>query len=184
MNTFLNLLDVRHTESYSGHLFNEHPHKYNLFGLSKNVIGLRRKKRSHSDTRQGKNMKDNGQDIKRPDYYSIWDDIKFGLPLHYIKIAVRNMRKYKTQTLLNVVSLALGLTCFALSMLWIRYEMSYDGSLTNANQLYVVYRHDNNRTDLLKKSSSIPLAAYLKETFSEIVNAAPVISSPLFLAGR
>ena len=33
--TFLDLLDVRHTESYSGQLFNEHPHKYNLFGLSK-----------------------------------------------------------------------------------------------------------------------------------------------------
>ncbi|MDR0573604.1 MAG: vitamin K epoxide reductase family protein [Tannerella sp.] len=32
---FLNLLGVKHTQSFSGQYFNEHPHKYNLFGLSK-----------------------------------------------------------------------------------------------------------------------------------------------------
>lgn len=33
--TFLNLLNVKHTKSFSSKYFNEHPHKYNLFGLSK-----------------------------------------------------------------------------------------------------------------------------------------------------
>jgi len=32
---YLNLLGVRHTEAFSDQYFNEHPHKYNLFGLSK-----------------------------------------------------------------------------------------------------------------------------------------------------
>ena len=32
---FLALLGVRHTESFSNQYFNEHPHKYNLFGISK-----------------------------------------------------------------------------------------------------------------------------------------------------
>ena len=31
---FLELLKVKHTRYYTGKLFNEHPHKYNLFGLS------------------------------------------------------------------------------------------------------------------------------------------------------
>jgi hypothetical protein len=35
LDTFLGLLKVRHTKSFTGRLFNEHPHKYNLFGLSK-----------------------------------------------------------------------------------------------------------------------------------------------------
>ena len=33
--TFLDLLNVKHTSEFSNRLFNEHPHKYNLFGLSK-----------------------------------------------------------------------------------------------------------------------------------------------------
>ena len=32
---YLSLLGVRYTESFSGQYFNEHPHKRNLFGLSK-----------------------------------------------------------------------------------------------------------------------------------------------------
>ena len=33
--SFLELLNVRHTKDFSNQYFNEHPHKYNLFGLSK-----------------------------------------------------------------------------------------------------------------------------------------------------
>ncbi len=32
---FIDLLGVKHTVAYSNRYFNEHPHKYNLFGLSK-----------------------------------------------------------------------------------------------------------------------------------------------------
>ena len=45
---------------------------------------------------------------------------------HYLKIAFRNLIKYKTQTIVSIVGLAIGFTCFALSALWIRYEMTYD----------------------------------------------------------
>ena len=33
--TFLDLLGIKHTKSYANRYFNEHPHKYNLYGLSK-----------------------------------------------------------------------------------------------------------------------------------------------------
>ena len=33
--SFLELLKVRHIQEFSNRYFNEHPHKYNLFGLSK-----------------------------------------------------------------------------------------------------------------------------------------------------
>ena len=41
-NTFvalLDLLEVKHTKSFSDKYFNEHPHKYNLYGLSKMLTG-------------------------------------------------------------------------------------------------------------------------------------------------
>ena len=33
--SFLELLKVKHTRDFSNRYFNEHPHKYNLFGISK-----------------------------------------------------------------------------------------------------------------------------------------------------
>jgi hypothetical protein len=45
---------------------------------------------------------------------------------HYLKVAFRNLIKYKTQSLVSIIGLAVGFTCFALSVLWIRYEMTYD----------------------------------------------------------
>ena len=37
--SFLELLKVKHTKDFSNKFFNEHPHKYNLFGLSKMLSG-------------------------------------------------------------------------------------------------------------------------------------------------
>ena len=45
---------------------------------------------------------------------------------HHLKMAFRNLRKYKTQNIISIIGLAVGFTCFAFSALWIRYEMSYD----------------------------------------------------------
>ena len=45
---------------------------------------------------------------------------------HYFKIAFRNLLKYKTQSIISIIGLAVGITCFALATLWIRYEMTYD----------------------------------------------------------
>jgi len=91
--------------------------------------------------------------------------------LHNLKIAFRNMRKYKSQTLISVIGLAVGFTCFALSMLWIRYEMSFDNFHKNAKQMYVVYRPDTRTQTGYSRSTPNSLAAHLKETFPEIANA-------------
>ena len=42
---------------------------------------------------------------------------------HYLKVAFRNLMKYKPQSFVSIIGLAVGFTCFALSVLWIRYEM-------------------------------------------------------------
>lgn len=38
---------------------------------------------------------------------------------HYFKIAFRNILKYKTQSIISILGLAVGFTCFALANLWI-----------------------------------------------------------------
>ena len=102
--------------------------------------------------------------------------------IHYLKIAFRNMRKYKNQTLISVLGLAVGFTCFALATLWIRYEMTFDSFHKNAKHLYVVYIPENNPSGCTRFTYN-PLAAYLKKTFPEIANAVPLFSLGLGAGG-
>ncbi len=56
---------------------------------------------------------------------------------HYFKIAFRNLLKYKTQSIISIIGLAVGITCFALATLWIRYEMTYDTFHRRADDIYL-----------------------------------------------
>ena len=119
--------------------------------------------------------------MSSPGNFHKWRVVFVGLLLHYIKIAFRNIWKYKSQSLINIAGLATGLTCFALSTLWIRYETSFDNSHNNAKQLYVIYRQTGAGKTEIGKKIPIPYAAYLKETFPEIKSAAPVWAYPLIM---
>ncbi len=61
---------------------------------------------------------------------------------HYLKIAIRNLLKYKTQSFISIIGLAIGFTCFALSAMWIRYEMTYDNYHKDADRLYLLYNNN------------------------------------------
>ena len=60
---------------------------------------------------------------------------------HYLKVAFRNLMKYKPQSFVSIIGLAVGFTCFALSALWIRYEMTYDNFHEGADRIYLVRAH-------------------------------------------
>ena len=54
---------------------------------------------------------------------------------HYLKIVFRNILKHKTQSIISIVGLAIGLACFALSTFWIQYEMTYDSFHRDADRI-------------------------------------------------
>lgn len=60
----------------------------------------------------------------------------------YLKIAFRNMWKFKTQSLTGIFGLAFGLACFVPALYWLRYETSYDGFYPDADRIYRVYSFD------------------------------------------
>ena len=67
--------------------------------------------------------------------------------LHYIKIALRNLRKYPTQTAISVLGLAAGFVCLSLSALWMRYENTYDTMHEDYERIYTFQdeRYSNSR---------------------------------------
>jgi hypothetical protein len=93
---------------------------------------------------------------------------------HYLKVAFRNMWKYKSQTFISVAGLAVGFACFAIAMLWIRYEMTYDSFHKNADRIYCVNLPDISSPFGMSRVSPYPLAGYLKTTFPEIVNTTSI----------
>ena len=58
---------------------------------------------------------------------------------NYFKTAYRNLWKNKTFSLINILGLALGLTCSLLIMLWVNDEYKVDAFHKNGAQLYSVY---------------------------------------------
>ena len=58
--------------------------------------------------------------------------------LHNIKLAFQQMRKYRLQSAVCIVSLAIGFACFALSSLWWRYETTYDAFHPEAENLHIL----------------------------------------------
>lgn len=87
---------------------------------------------------------------------------------HDSLIAVRNLRKYKIQSIVSIIGLAVGFTCFALAMLWIRYERSYDTFHDGADRIFLVRQESKTDNNGLSSVTPYPLATYLQETFPEI----------------
>ena len=57
---------------------------------------------------------------------------------HYFKLAWRQLLKYKLQSLVSIVSLAIGFACFALAAMWIKYETTYDASFKDTDRIHVI----------------------------------------------
>ena len=84
---------------------------------------------------------------------------------HYIKLAFRNLIKYKSQSVISIIGLAIGFTCFALSTLWIRYEQTYDTFHKGADRIYLVRVESYMSSSGISEITPYPLAGFLKATF-------------------
>lgn len=90
---------------------------------------------------------------------------------HYFKLAIRNLLKYKSQSIISIVGLAVGFTCFALATLWIRYEQTYDTFHDGADRIYMVRIASEMYNEGVSQITPYPLAAFMKETFPEVETA-------------
>lgn len=95
--------------------------------------------------------------------------------LHYLKIAWRNLRKYKTQTIISIMGLAIGFTAFAFTVSWIRYEQSYDHFITDADKVHRVLIKNKQEVGGVSIYAPDAIAAYLAENYPEVEAATSVM---------
>jgi putative ABC transport system permease protein len=102
---------------------------------------------------------------------------------NYLKIALRNIKRHKGYSLINIVGLAVGMACCILILLWVQDELSYDRFHENADDIYRVIQ-DINFTDhsTTWAITQGPLGPSLKEDYPEIINAVRITGRGFRLA--
>ena len=91
---------------------------------------------------------------------------------NYFVTTVRNIRKQRAFTLINVVGLAIGLAACLLALLYIRDELSYDRYNVKAERIYRLGAHLFRQGQELNVSGSgAPVGPYFKEHFPEVEDA-------------
>jgi len=90
---------------------------------------------------------------------------------NYLKIAWRNLMKYKLISFINLFGLTVGLTCCLLITIYVLHELSYDRYNENADRIYRITRTFNNTEGVvsLKLSTvSSPFGYYLPTDYPDI----------------
>ena len=73
-----------------------------------------------------------------PTYFQLRLVIGGTMLVNYIKITLRNIKRHKGYSFVNIAGLSVGLTCCILILLYVKYEFSYDRYHENANNIYRV----------------------------------------------
>ncbi len=90
---------------------------------------------------------------------------------NYLKITLRNIKKQKGYSFINIAGLAVGLACCIIMLLWVQDELSWDRFHKNADEIYRVIAEQQTKDQIIHNARTPdPLAPVLKEQFPEIVN--------------
>ena len=101
----------------------------------------------------------------------ILDSTKWSLTMirNYLKIALRNLNKYKGYSFINIFGLAIGIACSILIFLWIIYQRSYDTFHVNADRIYrIAVKGSIGNTSIHYSATPAILAGKLKDIFPEV----------------
>jgi putative ABC transport system permease protein len=88
---------------------------------------------------------------------------------NYIKTAWRNLLRNKTYSLINVLSITIGIAAFWMIALYVADEFSFDRNIPNADRIYRIAQHaswDGGKLDL--PLTSPPLSPAMKAAFPQI----------------
>jgi putative ABC transport system permease protein len=92
---------------------------------------------------------------------------------NFFKIAFRNLLKYKTYSIVNILGLAVGLASCIIILLFVSYELSYDRHLPDHENIYrVTTRGIVGENNFHMALTPPPMAHTLVKDFPEVKNAA------------
>lgn len=92
---------------------------------------------------------------------------------NYLKIALRNLKRYKVYSFINIAGLAIGMACAILILLWIQNELSFNKFHESRQDIYRIIREEKDGS----RSAHIygHLCTAVKDEIPEIENSARYI---------
>ncbi len=65
------------------------------------------------------------------------------MTIHYLKVALRNLWKYKTNTLISLVCLAIGITCFCMTELMLKHAFGFADEYPDSDRRVIIFNVNN-----------------------------------------
>lgn len=91
---------------------------------------------------------------------------------NYINIAIRNLLKHKFYSVLNILGLSIGLSCFIIISLFVKEELTYDQFHKDVNQIYRIdFAATLNGSDHIAAQVGAPMAAAMLNDYPEVTDA-------------
>ncbi len=93
---------------------------------------------------------------------------------NYLIVGLRNIKRHKGFSLINILGLAVGMACFILMMFYVWHELSFDKFHAKYDSLYRVIRAYPENPNIPFKfipSTPAPLGPTMVEEFPEVVSA-------------
>jgi putative ABC transport system permease protein len=88
---------------------------------------------------------------------------------NYLKIAIRNLLRYKGFSVINILGLAIGITGCLLIGLFVWDELQFDKFIKDGNNIYRLYLKNTNNTGTTTSANTPPVyATYMKQNYPEI----------------
>lgn len=92
---------------------------------------------------------------------------------NYLKIALRNLMKYKLNSFINIFGLGVGLAAGIIIYIFAHNELTYDAFHKNADSIYLVYKERLTPTGTqITRDTWLPMAPALLADYPAITNAA------------
>ncbi len=92
--------------------------------------------------------------------------------INYLKIALRNLLRHKAYSAINILGLAIGISCFMLIFLFIMDEFSYDKFHSKAGRIYrLIEKIDNEGQGEESSSAPLPVAEALQTAYPNYIES-------------
>ena len=89
---------------------------------------------------------------------------------NYLIVTLRNLRKHKAYSFINIAGLAVGMACFLLILLFVQYEFGYERHHEKADRIYRVNVEQHRPGGVFRaQTSPVPLAPTLHSELPEVM---------------
>ncbi|HEX9973980.1 MAG TPA: ABC transporter permease, partial [bacterium] len=98
---------------------------------------------------------------------------------NYLKIALRNLLKYKTYSFINIIGLAIGIAACLMITLYVLDDLSYDNYHQDVNRIFrIVVDVQSETGELQYATTPSSLALALKQDFPQVERAIRFMTNP------